>query len=183
MRSKGWIILSAMLLAGCASSGPTTRTAAVSAGPSTDLSNPQYFEQLKATCAPPIGWPAKPIEVTPQCTQQTWESPSGNTAYGIIHFRMPFPVAHDLLLWFFLNEMRSKEGEVTLVEKRFDDALPGLRYVARGGKYTVRSNLLVDGFDGWVVYAGTLTANPVDQTELSLAEQSREETRVGHKPE
>jgi hypothetical protein len=119
------------------------------------------------------------METTPQCAQQVWVSPSGKTAYGIIHFGMPFPVAHELLLWFFLNEMRTKEGEATLVEKRFDDALPGLRYVARGGKYTVHSNLLVRGFDGWVVYAGTLTSEPVAENELRLAEQAREQTSVG----
>jgi hypothetical protein len=174
------VILAATVMMGCAARAPekphvATATAA-------GLSASQFHERVKATCAPPSGWVAKPIEIKPQCAQQVWTSPSGRTAYGIIHFRMPFPVAHDLLLWFFLNEMRSSEGEATLLEKRFDGSAGALRYVARGGKYTVRSNLLVNGFDGWVIYAGTLTSEAVLADELALAEQAREQTRVGAPP-
>jgi hypothetical protein len=180
MRRAAWLILSASLLAGCVSARNSAPQVAspVTTAPSVGLSQGQFHDKLKVMCAAPTGWIAQPIDITPQCAQQVWISPTGKTCYGIIHFRMPFPVAHDLLLWFFLNEMRSKEGEVTLVEKRFDDALPGLRYVARGGKYTVHGNLRVSRFDGWVIYAGTLTAEPVVAEELLLAEQARERTTI-----
>jgi hypothetical protein len=43
----------------------------------------------------------------------------------------------------------------------------------------VRTNLFVDGFTGWAVYAGTLRAFPINQAELELAERAREDTVVG----
>ena len=79
----------------------------------------------------------------------------------------------------FLNQMRASEGEATLLEKRWDPNLNALRFVAEGGQYIVRTNLFVHGFSGWAVYAGTLRAYPVDQAELELAEQAREDTVVG----
>jgi hypothetical protein len=171
-----WLILSALLLAGCASkqAAPPVTTA-----PSRQSAQGVFHEKLKATCFAPAGWVEQPIQISSECTQQIWISPSGRTSYGIIHFGLPFPVAHEILLFFFLAEMRKTEGEANLVSKQFDDALPGLRYVARGGRYTVHSNLLVSGFDGWVVYAGTLTNDPVEPDEFILAERAREQTKTG----
>ena len=175
-----WLILSATLLTGCTSSPrpAVPSTLPVSAAYELQNSELRYVEYVRASYAAPAGWVLQPMDNT-RCEEQVWVSPSGRTSYGVVHFTMPFPVAHDLLLWYFLNEMRSSEGEATLVEKHFDDELPGLRYVARGGKYTIRSNLIVRGFDGWFIYAGTLTSEPVAEHELKLAEQSREQTRTG----
>jgi hypothetical protein len=167
-----------MLLAGCAPSRPPRPPASA---PTSAFSDAQYVPYVRATYAAPAGWVLQPMDNT-RCDEQVWVSPSGRTSFGIAHFAMPFPVAHDLLLWYFLSEMKSSQGEATLVEKHFDDALPGLRYVARGGKYTIRSNLIVRGFDGWFIYAGTLTSQPIAEDELKLAEQAREQTRVGEPP-
>ena len=86
--------------------------------------------------------------------------------------------SHDLALWGFLNQMRASEGEGRLIEKKWDPNLDGLRFVAEGGQYTVRTNLFVHGFTGWAVYAGTLRAFPVNEAELQSAERARERTVV-----
>ena len=112
-------------------------------------------------------------------THQVWQSPTGSTAYGVIHFRLPFPLGHELLLWAFMNEMRRDQGEARLLEKRWDANLGGIRFVTEGGLYRVRTNLMVRGFDGWAVYAGTLRSGPIRPDELALAERAREYTEVG----
>jgi hypothetical protein len=82
-------------------------------------------------------------------------------------------------LWGFLQEMRRTEGQATLVEKRWDDRLPGIRFVARGGQHVVRVNLVVRGFHGWACYAGTLRGDEIVPDELELAEDAREQTIFG----
>jgi hypothetical protein len=54
----------------------------------------------------------------------------------------------------------------------------GTRFVIAGGVYTIRVKLLLRGFDGWAVYAGTFTGKPFPPEELVLAEQAREQTVV-----
>jgi hypothetical protein len=78
-----------------------------------------------------------------------------------------------------MQEMQRAEGRANLISKESDDQLPGLRFVAEGGIYTVRVNLIVGGFHGWAVYAGTINQKPVNQDELVLAIRAREQTRVG----
>ncbi len=134
--------------------------------------------QVAAIVTPPIGWKAEPIKTSPKHTHQVWLSPSGNTAYGVIYFTMPWPVGPDLALWAFLNQMKRTEGQATLLSKRQDNALPGVRFVAEGGLYTVHANLILDGFKGWAVYAGTVRGKPVDESELDLAIAAREQTSV-----
>lgn len=143
------------------------------------LSAPIFISALQASCAPPVNWKPDPLKQSATHTHQVWISPGGNTAYGVIYFRLPLPVGHELALWGFLNEMRTTEGEATLLEKRWDPNLGALRFVAAGGQYTVRTNLFVRGFTGWAVYAGTLRAFPVNQNELDLAERARQNTVVG----
>jgi hypothetical protein len=54
-----------------------------------------------------------------------------------------------------------------------------VRFVAQGGKYLIRGNLFTRGWRAWVVYAGTLRDQPVNDSELKLAEAAREHTKVG----
>ena len=77
------------------------------------------------------------------------------------------------------RHVRRSEGEATLISKKWDDKLPGLRFVAQGGRYVVRTNMTVRGFHGWACYAGTLRAEPVEADELKLAEEARERTTFG----
>jgi len=134
---------------------------------------------LQAICVPPLGWKPDPLKRSSTHVHEVWISPSGRTAYGVIHFELPLPVGHDLALWGFLNQMRASEGEANLLEKKWDANLGGLRFVAEGGQYIVRTNLFVHGFSGWAIYAGTLRAFPINQAELELAERAREDTVVG----
>ncbi len=135
-------------------------------------------EPIHALCAPPVGWLPEPLKSSGNHTHQVWLSPSGNTAYGVIRFSLPFPVGPDLVLPFFLSEMRESEGSATLVEKHHDEKVGGLRFVAEGGMYTVRSIMVTRGWQGWSVYAGTVRDEPINRTELDLAEMAREHTQV-----
>lgn len=134
---------------------------------------------LQAVCAPPIGWKAEPAEHLDRHTRQVWLSPSGKTAYGVIYFDMPLPVGPDLALWGFLREMEKHEGRAVLLSQSRDAHLPGIRFVAEGQHYRIRTNLIVRGWRGWAVYAGTLRDKPVAEEELASAESAREHTRVG----
>ena len=78
-----------------------------------------------------------------------------------------------------MNEMKRVEGEGKLLTKEDDDTLPGLRFVAEGGRYHVRTNLITSGRTAWAIYAGTVRGKPVDQAELQLAERAREATSPG----
>lgn len=166
---------------GCCSSpsaAPQASLASASSQPP-DISPSKFVDAVRARCDPPAGWIAEPLKATEHHTHQLWISPTGRTAYGVIRFTLPLPVGHEPVLWFFLDEMRRSEGQVQLLTKQWDPNLRGLRFVARGGLYTVRTSLLVRGFQGWAVYAGTLTSEPIEPAELAMAERAREQTAVG----
>ncbi|CAA9390757.1 MAG: hypothetical protein AVDCRST_MAG64-1188 [uncultured Phycisphaerae bacterium] len=154
-----------------------------SAGPALDaLSSTEPNSSVEAMVVPPLGWRADPLKSSAKHQHQVWISPSGNTAYGVIHFKMPLPVGADAALRFgILPEMRRTEGEARLVSSRRDRDLPGLRFEAEGGQYHLRSNLITRGRQGWAVYAGTLRAKEIVPDELALAELAREHTAVGLK--
>jgi hypothetical protein len=135
--------------------------------------------ELQAIVSPPRGWQVKAPEAGDTSHQVTWVSPSGDTAYGVIYISLPLPVGPDISLLGFMAEMKKDEGESELIAKRFDDALGGLRFVARGTVHTVRGNLITRMFSCWVIYAGTLTEQPINEGELQLAEMAREKTTIG----
>jgi hypothetical protein len=143
------------------------------------LTAPVANDTLRAIVTPPLGWKPEPLKISATHRHQVWLSPTGDTAYGVICFDLPLPIGVDLALWGFLTEMKKSEGEANLLLKRKDQALPGLRFVAEGGRYTIRCKLQVDGFHGWVVYAGTLRSRPVNLIELKTAELARDKTQVG----
>ncbi|CAN5469104.1 hypothetical protein BH09PLA1_BH09PLA1_09410 [soil metagenome] len=150
-----------------------------SIAPSTQLSSSTPNRDVDAYVSPPIGWLAEPLKHTSRHSHQVWISPSGFTAYGVIRSSLPLPVGYDLVLWGFMNEMKKSEGEATLISKEWDANLDALRFVAEGGKYRLRANLVVDGWQAWAVYAGTLRDHAVMEDELELAEIAREHTAVG----
>jgi hypothetical protein len=171
-----------LALTGCANqprNGGAAITRPAGLPPTRGLSDPAYLEAVSATVVPPLGWRPDPLETQSRHTHQVWISPSGSTAYGVIRFSLPIPVGYDPVLWYFMREMRRSEGEAVLIGKQWDPNLRGMRFVAQGGKYTVRPNLFVRGFSGWVIYAGTLTGRPVNTGELELAERARERTMTG----
>jgi len=144
-----------------------------------DAVNPYYSAALDATVAPPAGWVIDPGKTMISPAQLVWISPTGSTAYGVIHFSLPLPVGHELALWGFLREMKKSEGEARLLDQRWDENRQCLRFVAQGGQYTVRTNLRVRGFNGWAAYAGTLRQREVNPDELTAAENARERTSFG----
>jgi len=168
----------ALVLAGISGCAKTARVA-----PATQISQEEFAQTYDATVnawvAPPAGWTLDPYKKSSMHSHAVWISPSGRTAYGVISFSLPLPVGHDLVLWGFLNEMRRTEGEATLLSKQWDDKLPGLRFVAQGGRYVVRTNLTVRGFHGWACYAGTLRSESINADELAEAEKARERTTFG----
>jgi hypothetical protein len=165
--------------AGCAS---RRSTRALESPPTTlpsGLGERTVVPAVQAACRPPIDWAMQPLKETKNHSHQLWLSPTGNTAYGVIRFSLPLPVGPDTVLYFFLREMRASEGEARLISKRRDPQLKGLRFVAEGGLYVVRTSLTTRGLRGWAVYAGTLRARPILPNELLLAELAREETETG----
>jgi len=174
MMQRSLAILLLLTLAGC----HPPRKSITSAALLPTLSAPVVWPGLNARVVPPIGWRADPIKSSGSHQHQVWVSPSGSTAYGVIRFNLPLPVGADLVLWGFLREMRKSEGSAELISKAPDPDLPGLRFIAKGGRYTVRTNLTTRGFTGWAVYAGTLTNQSINQEELAIAEAARERTVV-----
>ena len=77
------------------------------------------------------------------------------------------------------GQMKKTEGEAIDLGEDYDDKLPGLRFVAEGGLYKLRGNLIVRGSYAWVPYAGTLRSAEIDADELRLAERARENTMPG----
>lgn len=138
-----------------------------------------FDADLDALVAPPPGWIADPLKKSDRHAHRVWLSPTRDTAYGVIHFTLPWPVGPDMALWGFLNEMKKSEGESKLLSKEQDKSLPGLRFVAEGGLYTVRGNMTVRGWEGWTVYAGTSRKREVRADELEMAQTARDHTAVG----
>jgi hypothetical protein len=170
------VIILLLSACGCQEAHPAvspTTTAALQG-----LAAPQYFDVIRAACSPPLGWLPEPLKQDPLHTHQIWVSPTGRTAYGVIHFNLPLPVSTDLALWGFLSQMKRTEGQATLLEKQPGPNQNQIRFVAEGGQHRVRANLLVHGFEGWAIYAGTLKDDAVDAHELSLAEKARDCTKV-----
>jgi hypothetical protein len=186
--------LAAWLLggSGCASSRPVdvsslTPTAAEAhyleeAG----LAPVQWIPAVEAAAPVPVGWQAEALKVQPRTKHRVWISPSGSTAFGVLnvqHLLLPFASDYRVMEE-FLKGMKQTEGEAKLLEGPVKDralggGLGGLRFVAEGGKYKVRANLVSRGTRAWIVYAGTHRGQPFEPEELSRAEEARERTVVG----
>ena len=136
-------------------------------------------EDVQAMVTPPKGWIAQPLKFSDRHMHQIWLSPTGDTAFGAIRFRLPLPVGPRLLLGRFLAEMRRVEQTATLISREDDPQLPGIRFVAESSIHRVRVNLITHGFRGWAFYAGTIVGKPDNPAELELAERAREASSPG----
>ena len=144
------------------------------------LSEPFGSKELDAVIMPPAGWSPDPIKRSRNHAHQAWLSPTRRTAYGVIRINLPLPfIGPDTVLPRFINQMRETEGEAKLLSRQNDPRLPGIRFVAEGGRYRLRANLVTRGFRAWAVYAGSLRSEPEMPDELELAEAAREETKIG----
>jgi len=134
-----------------------------------------FVAELNASPFIPTGWTKQDHPPKSNSTHKTWVSPSGNTAYGVIYFRLPLPVGAELAFQYgFLPAMKKAEGEATVLDQQWDGKSRSLRFVVQGGKYKLRSVMQVRGLSGWTYYAGTLKDRPEDVAELIVAEQARE---------
>jgi hypothetical protein len=149
-------------------------------GPDTaGLTPPAFNADVVAVIDPPVGWKPEPLKSSDNHQDQVWLSSTGDTAYGVIYFKMPLPVGQDLAFSGFLSRMKKMQGEATLISREDDPKLPGIRFTAAGGKYVIRTNFIISGWEGWAVYAGTLKTGPIIGKELDLAIRAREHTQVG----
>src|SRR5829696_5931869 len=90
------------------------------------LPDPVAYAPVEAMVAPPAGWQPDPLKTSANHSHQTWISPSGHTAYGVIKMNLPLPfIGPDTVLRPFLDEMRKTEGEAKLISRRTDRRLPG----------------------------------------------------------
>ena len=184
MRRFAAALLLVLAAGGCQSDARATRHSNAMDGSDAliipGLTAPARFEAVDAMVVVPPGWRQEPLKSSDRHKHQVWLSPSGSTAYGVIRMKLPLPVGPETVLRMgVMPEMKRTEGEAVLLSSYRDNTLPGVRFVAEGGRYLLRSNLMTRGWRGWVVYAGTLRDQPVNDAELALAELARENTRVG----
>src|ERR1700733_14023629 len=90
----------ALLVAGCHGTNVSQAPQASiqPAGKSAGLTAPRLVSTVRAVCDPPVGWAAEPLKSSSHHAHQVWLSPSGATAYGVIHFGLPWPVGDALAL-------------------------------------------------------------------------------------
>jgi hypothetical protein len=192
------VLLSGVLLvivSGCAS-GPRPATMPVNAAlmaqtrPSTNpatqpaLTFRVWNDVTHAYVAPPTGWIEQPAKHRAGADDVLWLSPTGATAYGVMmvqNLLIAF-ASDDRVLGEILKNTQATEGSAEMLEKKRDPTLAGgiggVRFLMKGGKYTVRGNLVSSGTHVWIWYAGTLTGQPVNQDELDIAINAREQTIV-----
>jgi hypothetical protein len=139
--------------------------------------NQVRLEKLDLVVTPPAGWQRDADKVGDRSTTVVYVSPTGQTAFGVIAFKLPFPVGHDWALWGFLQNMKKSEGRADLVEKKWDESMSALRFIAEGGRFKVRTNLFVRGTQGWAAFAGTKAGEAENPAELKEAETARDEVR------
>lgn len=134
----------------------------------------QALAELGVAADAPVGWTIRTVSEDARHTHLVWESPSGATAFGVIAFKMPWPVGHEAAFKYgFIASMRRAEGEANVLTKNWTDDRSELRADVEGGKFLVRMRFIVRGVRGWSIYAGTLRSQPINEEELKLAESSR----------
>ena len=151
-----------------------------------------YFEpRVEAFVVPPNGWELDPPKINDQRAHLTWLSPSGDSAYGVIYFAIPGSVAwlpkneffHNRASDRFIDEFRNDTGDAVELSREWDADADGMRIVAEGGPYKVRSLLRIRGSHGWSVYAGTMRERPVNEEELAVAERAQGATQIARDAE
>ncbi len=133
------------------------------------------FGKFFAEIDPPADWRYELTSTSDRHEHVTWISPGNNTACGIVYFRMPFPVGHELAFKYgFLAEMRRKEGKADVLEKHWDPQIQGLRFIVESRFFHVEAKFFVRGSEGWAIYAGQRLNNPVNEDEFETAKRVRE---------
>jgi hypothetical protein len=171
-------ILITTVTGGCAKKykRPPKPVALASAGEVVPTSQPvKEFGKFFAEIEPPTDWRYELTSESDRHEHVTWVSPGNNTAVGILYFKLPFPVGHDLAFKYgFLAEMRRKEGVAKVIEKHWDKEIDALRFTVESKFFNVEAKFFVRGMEGWAFYAGTRLNNRVNEEELETAKRVRE---------
>jgi len=180
-----WWIIFTVCVSGCAHrsiSHPRAASSSPTTLPTTSISDDTMAaDTFGLTPQPPSGWKPKPIERDDSSTRQVWVSPTRATAYGIVRFGLPLPVGPGLALPGFIAETGHQQGTTRLISSEAHAASGGVQFVADMPLYRMRGILWTHGFTGWVVYASTERAAPVNDQELVAALHARDAT-VAAKP-
>ncbi len=137
-----------------------------------------FISELQTYIVPPVGWSKPDIEHGDDYVRYVWVSPTDGTAVGVIRFSMPLPVGYDIAVWGFMEEMKAREGSAELIQQSWDIESQAMRFVADGGLYRVRVKMIVSGFNGWAIFAGTKTDRPINEDDLKKAIIARDSVRV-----
>ena len=180
-KPKAWVPAFLMLGlasagAGCQSAQPVSVRSLINHQAMIDFSglrSVEQFDVVKAQGAPPLSWKQLAVKRGPMYTDVQWKSPSGASAVGVAHVRMPWPLSARALLWFAKGHY-AKESDDGRVLGQWVDELGRSWFEAENNKYHVRGFIVTRGFEAWIVYNGYKTTVPTDMFELALAARSME---------
>jgi hypothetical protein len=178
---KSWVGLTLLALLcatgiGCQTAQPVSVRRLINHQAMIDFSGLRPVEQVdavKAQAAAPASWKAAALKRGPMYTDMQWRSPSGATAVGVAHVRMPLPLSARALLWFAKGQY-AKQSDDGRVVNQWVDALGRSWFEAENKNYHVRGFIVTKGFEAWIIYNGFKTQVPTDVSELSLGARAME---------
>lgn len=133
----------------------------------------KQYEIVKAEAAPPHSWKELVPKRTSLFTDMQWRAPSGNTAVGVAHVKMPLPLDARAVVW-FAKQRYSKQSEGGRVIGQWVDDLGRSWFEAANNKYHVRGFVMTKGFEAWIIYSGYKSQQPTDLAELTIAARAME---------
>ncbi len=171
-------LLAALALAGvgCQSAQPVSVRRLINHQAMVDFSglkSAEHIHAVKAEAAPPVTWPPQALKRGPMYTDMQWRSPSGTTAVGVAHVKMPLPLSARALLWFAKGQYAKQSDDGRMLTQWVDE-LGRTWFEAETNKYRVRGFILTKGFEAWIVYNGFKTTVPTDEPELSMGARAME---------
>ena len=181
LNPKSWLFLSllGLLMAGgvgCQSAQPVSMNRLINHQAMIDFSglgSLKHYDNVKAEAAAPMSWKELVPKKTSIYTDMQWRSPSGNTAVGVAHVKMPLPLNAGSVVW-FAKQRYAKQSEDGKLIDQWVDVLGRSWFEAENKKYHVRGFVVTKGFEAWIVYSGFKTQEPIDTSELAMAARSME---------
>ena len=178
---KSWLSLTLAALlcsggVGCQSAQPVSVRRLINHQAMIDFSglrSVERFDTVKAQAAPPASWKQLAAKRGPMYTDVQWRSPSGSTAVGVAHVKMPLPLSARALLWFAKGQY-AKQGDDGRVVAQWVDALGRSWFEAANNKFHVRGFIVTKGFEAWIIYQGSKTDVPTDVSELAIGARALE---------
>ena len=181
LNPKSWPVLGllaalALAGAGCQSAQPVSVRRLINHQAMVDFSglrSAEHIQAVKAQAAAPVTWKPQALKRGPMYTDMQWRSPSGTTAVGVAHVKMPLPLSARSLLWFAKGQYAKQSDDGRMLGQWVDE-LGRTWFEAETNKYRVRGFILTKGFEAWIVYNGFKTTVPTDVAELSMGARAME---------